>query len=369
MNRIDIVLHTLNHSGVAHAAVTLANGLAKQALTPRLVVIGESTVSPYPIHNNVAVHFLGIRKNAIYIPRAILAFASYMYHEKPRNMFVWAKEFSAVSLAIRAVFSLPCRIISLHVQMISQHLKHEKNILQQLLSNVIYKRLLQLADHSIASSTDMKQELVESYGISETKISIAYPPLPEEFFAPQEIAKNTRNTPKEILFIGRLVPQKAPDRLLHIFAQLLSNIHEKPLLRLIGDGPLEEELQNIVRQKNLEDYVIFEGRQSTIIPYIRNANLLVLTSCYEGFGMVLAEAVACGTPVVSFNCPTGPSEIIQEGKNGYLIPPGNDALFIEKIQEALAKDWDSATITHTAQAFHPDIVIQDYIAVINKVFV
>jgi len=84
--------------------------------------------------------------------------------------------------------------------------------------------------------------------------------------------------------------------------------------------------------------------------------------------MVLAESIACGVPVISFDCPTGPSEIIIDGVNGYLIPPKDINLFAQKLDLLLTKNLNQQRISQTANKFHHDVVIKDYIEIIKKYF-
>ena len=90
-------------------------------------------------------------------------------------------------------------------------------------------------------------------------------------------------------------------------------------LKIVGQGSLEKELKQRVVDLNIEDWVDFEGFHINIIPYYLYARKTILTSVYEGYPNVLIESIAMNTPVVSFNCPSGPSEIIKNGINGYLV--------------------------------------------------
>ncbi|WP_396601750.1 glycosyltransferase [Algibacter sp. R77976] len=122
-----------------------------------------------------------------------------------------------------------------------------------------------------------------------------------------------------ILFCGRL-EEVCKNISLLINAYALSGIYKSGIkLIILGDGDDKEGYEQLVVSLNIQDYVLFESFTSNPFVYMKHAICTVLTSFYEGFGLVLIESLATGTPVVAINCETGPSEIIQHNKNGLLL--------------------------------------------------
>lgn len=131
---------------------------------------------------------------------------------------------------------------------------------------------------------------------------------------------------RKISAIGRLVPQKDYPILIKAFAKVKEK-HPNYHLEIYGKGPLEEELRSLAKSLDVGDSVLFQGVSPEAIINIANASCYVLSSKYEGMPNALMEAMAVGLPCVSTDCPNGPAELIQNGKNGLLVPVGDaDAL-------------------------------------------
>lgn len=135
---------------------------------------------------------------------------------------------------------------------------------------------------------------------------------------------------KTILAAGRFTPQKGFDMLLQAF-KLVHAKYPNWQLNIIGNGELFVTIKNLAAELNLLHVVSFVGTTQNMHQYYTNASFFVLSSRFEGLPLVLIESQAYGLPVVSFNCPTGPKEIITHGKNGLLVEPNN----IEKLAEAM----------------------------------
>jgi len=363
-----MLIKELNYSDLSNSAITLANALVENNISTRLIIVGKKTEIPFVINDKVEQKFLEIEtgksfiEKILYAIRIFFVLSVYLAKNKCRHLFVWSKEFTALAAFMRTSLPLPYNLIGVNTTSISNHLQHDKNPFVRSCLNWLYKTLLSNPDFIIAQSRSIFDELQSICNVPASKITVIYLPLQAKYLS----IPAQKNKTNKILFFGSLVEGKGVFQTLEI---LLNMKNHNATLQMVGDGDLELPLKDKVRELGLEGRISFAGSQNDILPYLHSSDALIITSEYEDFGMVMVEAIAYGIPVVSFDCPSWPSEIIKNGINGYLIPEGDIAFFADKLDEVLAREWDCQAIADTAKKFYPDDVIKRYLQVIGQIFV
>ena len=202
-----------------------------------------------------------------------------------------------------------------------------------------YKKQYKKYSKIFAITRVMKEEFINKVGIDEKKVELVYNPIDLKLIEKkaENVEKKYENYLKQDYFlqVSRLTQQKQPEHLVDIYYKLKQDgIKEK--LYFIGDGEKKEIIKQKIKEYNLENDIILLGQIENPYPFFKNAKLFVHTAKYEGLPTVLLESLALGTPVVSYDCPTGPRDIL--GKNseyGELISLNDKDMFVEKVLELM----------------------------------
>jgi glycosyltransferase involved in cell wall biosynthesis len=171
-----------------------------------------------------------------------------------------------------------------------------------------------------------------------------------------------------VIFLGRLDnSSKNLVGLLHIWAKTQK---DGWILKIVGEGPDRQMLENLVDSLELRNSVTFTGWINNPSSILQTAKLFCLTSFYEGFALVIAEAMASGLPVVSYNLPYGPSDIITDGEDGLLIPYLDEDAFAKKLSGLMANEEKIRSMSKAAilksQQFSVDKIVDTWIAKYNE---
>lgn len=350
--RVDLVVHRGGRPSSEQIpnnaqVVEIQPGSRIKALYLTLsTVLGEGKKWALP----VVLSFKGFKEFA-YIPGLINYFISnppdvLISNNTFRNLCsIWARKLSQVSF--RLIVEQPSNIST---KIANKKIKYPYLYRLPDLIGFTYPQ----ADRIVTVSEGVANDLVKATGIAREKITRINSPV----VLPEFINKAINEPPPHhwleqnseisvIVACGRLGTQKNFRMLLRAFAKL----RENKLARLIilGEGPERAKLQKLIRKLGIHKDVALPGFASNPYTAFCHADLFVLSSDYEGFPGVLVEALACGCPVVSTNCPSGPDEILDGGRYGELVPVGDDEAMAKAMQtlwKILRRSKNCATAPH-----------------------
>lgn len=174
---------------------------------------------------------------------------------------------------------------------------------------------------------------------------------------------------KRILAVGRLAGQKGFDLLIRAWA-MIEKDYPDWTLRIVGSGRRGKQLQKLMEKLKITSRVEMMPATPRIIDEYQNASIYALSSRYEGFGLVLVEAMQFGLPIVSFDCPHGPKEIVSHGETGLLVPNGNIAAFAEALSRMISSSAMRREMSEEAlkqvERFGNQVIISKWIDLINS---
>lgn len=216
-----------------------------------------------------------------------------------------------------------------------------------------FRMLYPRADRVLCNAAFMKEDLTRSFSLPRHKISVACNPVDVEGIRNRAAAEDPYNKGGiQLISVGRLNCQKGYDLLLHVLKDACSQIPDLHLT-LVGDGPEEQALKSLAKELGVNNAVTFAGYQENPYPYMACADLFISPSRYEGSPNSVLESLACGTPVLAFDCPGGTREIISEAKNGWLVPAGDTGAMAERLIQIVRNSaWESLNSARLLPAAH-----------------
>lgn len=356
------LISSLAGGGAEGVCVNIASGLADRGLNIELLVLTlDNAVFKSQLSDNVKLTELGVQHaRASFIP-----LARYLNRTKPSTIIAFNYELTAIMAMLRPLLRFKFRLIARNINNLSKNTLRKNMSAKEQLVGFITRNLYRYVDHIVNQCEGMRQDFIDVTGISRDKTSVIYNPVNRRI---EQLAKNNTDKTIEkdnfILCVGRLEQQKAFYYAITAFSIVAKDF---PGLRLkfVGNGSLKVELQALAAKLNVADLVDFVGFSSDIASYYLKARLTLLTSLYEGFPNVLVESITLGTPVVSFDCQSGPAEIVKDEVNGYLVREFDAEKLAESISNALRVSWQTDAILTSAKRYNSFGVINEWADLLN----
>ena len=345
--KIILLSSSLAGGGSEGVCVNIANNLALRGWQVDLLVLNlNKEVYLNRLSEDVNIINLNIRHSRY----SGLALLNYIFKNKPKALIVFSYELSVMLVILKNIFKLKVKIISRNVSTLSIRIDQlkQKNFWSRYFVGPLIKFFYQKVDHVVNQCYAMREDLVREYPHLSKKTSVIFNPISIQISDYVKLHDLSLVKKKNyILCVGRLEKVKAFNYAIEAFAEIADRF---PNLRLkiVGEGSLERALKKKANELSVLNRIDFEGFQKNIIPFYLNAQATVLTSLYEGYPNTLIESIALGTPVIAFNCKSGPKEIIQNNINGFLVRHLDVKDLEDKMINILNNNFDRKKIILTA---------------------
>ena len=360
--RVALVFSSLRGAGVQRVAVTLAEGFLGRGLRVDLVIVNAHGELRPVVPQAARVIDLGARR-AVY---ALPALVRYLRRERPDAVLVSQTHINLVTLAAAALARVGSRVVvSEHVALdaVLRHAATWKERLFPLCARLFYPR----ADGVVAVCHATAARFAAATGLAPGRLTVIYNPVvtPEllaQAAAPVDHPWFADGEPPVILSVGRLTRQKDHETLLRAFALVRARVPCR--LLILGEGEERQNLDTLIDQLGLRSDAQLQGFALNPHAYMARARLFVLSSRWEGLANVLVEAMACGVPVVSTDCPSGPAEVLQDGACGRLAAVGDPQSLAEAMLHTLRCPPAASLLQARAQQFSADLAVERYLQVL-----
>lgn len=331
--RMAVFVPSMHGGGAERTMLNLSQGAVERGLAVDLIL--SRAEGPYmaKIPNGVRVVDLKAPRVLASLPGLV----RYLRTESPLAMVSAMNHANIVALWARRLAGSHARLVVSEQNTLSQSAGHGLTWRSRFMPHLI-RRFYPWADRISAVSAGAADDLSRMAGIPRERVQVIYNPvltpgLAERARAPLDHPWFQSCQPPVLLAMGRLREQKDFPTLIRAF----SKVRETTPCRLLilGEGPERPALHDLVKELHLRGEVSLPGFVDNPYAYLSRAQLFVLSSKWEGLPTVLIEAMYCGAPVVSTDCPSGPREILAGGKYGQLVPVGDGAAMAQAIESTL----------------------------------
>ncbi|MCU0565068.1 MAG: glycosyltransferase [Oculatellaceae cyanobacterium Prado106] len=365
-SRIAFFLYSFDGGGAERVILHLAMNFAQKGFTVDVILIKAKGAYLSQVPSTVRVLDLGTSTAASLAP-----LIRYLRQEQPTALISTMHYANEVALWARwwakQLFGVNTQVLVTEQNTLSRYAQRSSRQVEKW-TPLWAKLFYPWADRIIAASQGVAQDLQQVTQLSGDRIQVIYNPI----ITPDLLGKAKQpldhpwflsGQPPVILGIGRLVSQKDFSTLIRAFARV-RQVRPARLMILGGNGGNRPTLEALIQQLHVEPDVEFPGFVDNPYAYLAQSAVFALTSQWEGFGNVVAEALAVGTPVVATHCESGPAEILKNGQYGTLVPVGDDQAVAAAILDLLSGKVKSVDPNWLTQ-FEVEAIAQQYLAALG----
>ena len=358
MKRISLFFGNFNSGGVQRVRLILAKGFLERGFFVDIVVVNSRGALRKQVPVGANIIDLGARSALASLP----ALTRYLRRKKPDAILSAQTHHNITAIWARRLSGVSARLIVGEHNNLQEVVKYStfRNQLRPLAARLIYPG----ADAILAVSKGVADALSVTSGIKRADIHVIYNPV-----MLSDIQKRIQEGPEHpwqkqkhipvIIAVGSLREQKDYPTLIKAFAKARANRSMR--LIILGEGRCREQLQTLINKLNLAEDVHLKGNVANPYIYMQHADLYVLSSRWEGFPNALLEALACGAPIVATDCPSGPAEMLENGRYGHLVPVGDEDALAEAIQKTLDFPPSSILLKKRASEFSLEVICEQYL--------
>ncbi|SDY19656.1 glycosyltransferase [Nitrosomonas sp. Nm33] len=383
---LALIVRTLEGGGMQRIVLLLAEAFAKSGIQVE-VVTGHGVGATFKLPPGVSIRCLP-HSNALTSSLALLkarphdalqllplltplkpdifwrlpAFIEYLRTAKPDAILAAGTQSNLAAIIARAAAGIPARLVVSEHNTLSVVAHHGHGLFRRAYPGLI-RRFYPEADAIAAVSRGVARDLAQTAHLPEELITLVYNPVDAEAVAragqmPVEHPWLTDRSRPLILGVGRLHRQKDFPTLIRAFA--IARKERDLRLVIVGEGSERKVLDTLCHQLGVQGDVLMPGFVDNPFAWMSHASLFVLSSAWEGFALVLLEALASSCPVISTDCPNGPREILQDDTYGALVPIGNPEAMADAMLATLAAPPDAARLRARAAEFSVDATVAGY---------
>jgi len=360
--RVSIFVPDLVVGGAERSMLKLAAGIASRGYQVDLVLAQARGPFLAEVPKSVRLVDLQARRVLSSLP----ALVRYLRRERPAALLSVLHANLVALWARRLAGGVPPSLVVSERDTLSSEFQHYRSDLRMRVMPHLIKRFYPWADCIVAVSKGVAEDLVRVARIPRKLIQVIYNPIVTPEFRQKAQARPAHpwfqaGAPPVILAVGRLTAQKDFGTLIRAFARLRQTCSAR--LLILGEGEERPALESLVHHLGLEEEVGLPGYVADPYPYMARASAFVLSSRWEGLPGVLIEALYCGIPLIATDCPSGPREILADGKYGILVPVADaDALSL-----AMETALDGGILRPPQESWHRfelDAVVDQYLHVL-----